>query len=289
MGPVCEGLAWYREGAKYGFVNENGDVVVPAQYDEGSDFHEGRALARRGSLCGFIDPTGAEVIPVQFHFASPFTSGRSLVKRVDGTCWLVDRDGAAIRRTACQFDDSTYCFFSGRARVKRAGAWGYVDLEGEEVVPCVYDRVADAFHRDRAAVCRGALWGYVDPQGREVIACQYGYVEPFTPDGYACVRLASGAGIVDTNGREIVPCRYESVGRVREARVVVDEGSIRDEDESYGRVGCLDVEGREILACRHERIEDFAGGRARVTVKTGPGRIRTYFVDREGRELPDEA
>ena len=93
--------------------------------------------------------------------------------------------------------------------------------------------------------------------------------------------------MVDPTGYEVVACRYGRVSRVHESRVVVSMGPTREEDEWYGGDGVIDLEGREILRCVHESVSDFGNGRAQVTTKLGRGQLRTYWVDREGREAPD--
>ena len=77
------------------------------------------------------------------------------------------------------------CYFSeGLAAVKRGNLWGYVDTQGQQVVPPGY-RGAFAFSQGRAAVNRGGLWGYVDLTGREVIPLQYADAMVFGSDGFA--------------------------------------------------------------------------------------------------------
>lgn len=77
------------------------------------------------------------------------------------------------------------CYFSeGLAAVKRGTLWGYVDAQGQEVVPPRYDG-AFAFSQGRAAVNRGGRWGYIDLTGREVIPLRYADARVFGSDGFA--------------------------------------------------------------------------------------------------------
>ena len=43
---------------KYGFVNKNGEVVIPCKYDEARSFSEGIAAVRLGDKWGFVDKKG---------------------------------------------------------------------------------------------------------------------------------------------------------------------------------------------------------------------------------------
>jgi hypothetical protein len=51
------------EGKNYGFIDRNGRVVIPAQYEYVSRFSEGLCLVRNSSGVGFIDTSGTVVIP----------------------------------------------------------------------------------------------------------------------------------------------------------------------------------------------------------------------------------
>jgi hypothetical protein len=48
-----------------------------------------------------------------------------------------------------------------------------VVFSGEEICPLIYDEVR-FFQFGRAAVCREGLWGFIDEQGEEVIPCVFG-------------------------------------------------------------------------------------------------------------------
>ena len=63
--PFREGLAKVRlnPGGKYGFVNEEGKLVIPVIYDFARAFSEGFAAVKRNREWGFVDKTGKEVIP----------------------------------------------------------------------------------------------------------------------------------------------------------------------------------------------------------------------------------
>ena len=81
------------------------------------------------------------------------------------------------------------CYFNeGLAAVKRGGQWGYVNTQGQGVVPPRYDG-AFAFSQGRAAVNRGGRWGYIDVTGREVIPLRFADARVFGADGFAEVTM----------------------------------------------------------------------------------------------------
>ena len=62
-----------RKKFKTGYINRNGDVVVPPTLDYGYPFREGRASFRQRDLWGAIDHHGNVVIPPCFGQPFVFT------------------------------------------------------------------------------------------------------------------------------------------------------------------------------------------------------------------------
>ena len=68
-------LVRFYENAKVGYKDQNGNVVVPAKYEAGSDFYEGMALVLQNHLRGFINNKGEVAIPFIYSDASVFKGG----------------------------------------------------------------------------------------------------------------------------------------------------------------------------------------------------------------------
>ena len=68
-----------KKNGKYGYCARNGDLAIPAQYENASIFSEGLAAVRIKGKDGFIDPTGKVVIEPRFGATSIFLEGRAAV------------------------------------------------------------------------------------------------------------------------------------------------------------------------------------------------------------------
>ncbi len=55
---------------------------------------------------------------------------------------------------------------------KQTGRWGFINADGEEVIPCKWDHVGD-FHHERADVGRDNKCGYIDKRGKLVVPCEW--------------------------------------------------------------------------------------------------------------------
>ena len=96
---LSEGLmAFYDYGKrKWGFINLSGTIVIPAQYREVRDFHEGLAavqLAESPNYWGYIDNTGKMVIQPKFSKKPySFSHGYAIAVKTDQSMCYIDKTG----------------------------------------------------------------------------------------------------------------------------------------------------------------------------------------------------
>ena len=101
--------------------------------------------------------------------------------------------------------------------------WGYIDRQGNEVVPVVYAGVAR--HVDGLAVVwqeegEVSRYGCVDTAGQEVIPPAYDMLgTPF--GGVIPVLTVEGWGLLDPKGNLVLPARYEYIGWESEGMIPV--------------------------------------------------------------------
>lgn len=88
-----------RQGTEFwGMIDRRGDFVIPCRYSNLGRFSEGLAYARfpgKGHKVGYINRNGDEVIPPVFDHAYSFRGGAAKVV-VDGEEYLIDRKGNVI-------------------------------------------------------------------------------------------------------------------------------------------------------------------------------------------------
>lgn len=84
-----------RTEQRWGFVNSDGELIVPCQYDEVRPFSEGRAAVRVGRSWGYIDAYGRCVVPPIYDQARPFWRGVAWVKLRHDTI-AIDRRGNRV-------------------------------------------------------------------------------------------------------------------------------------------------------------------------------------------------
>lgn len=205
-GNFSEGLAKVGKDGKYGFVDKGGKVVVPLEYDVAGDFSDGLAPVGKSGKYGFVDQSGQIVIPLEYDTAGDFSDGLARV-------WKGSK-GGAINTTGqivipLEYDEvGDFC--DGLARVGKDGKYGFVDKTGQVVVPPKYDW-AGYFSDGLAGVRKGEVYGFIDKTGQEVTPLKYDSVRDFS-NGLAQVNIGTGYGFVDQTGQEVIPMVYDSTG-----------------------------------------------------------------------------
>jgi hypothetical protein len=132
---------------KYGYIDRTGKFAIEPRFDRVGDFHNGRAEVCIDDKWGFIDRTGKVVIPLEYGGLRSFSEGL-----------------AAVQLTPEKVKEMGFPpVFGGRESVP--GWWGYINLDGELVIPFQY-QVAEPFTDGMAYVEGPELRGYIDPTGK---------------------------------------------------------------------------------------------------------------------------
>lgn len=127
-------------GNLWGFIDLNGEMTIPCQYDEVKNFSEGLAAVKKNDKWGFIDKTGELFIDNGFDEVKDFREDHAAVMK-DNKWGFIDNTGTI--RINLQFDDAGN-FSEGKAAVKvieyqeDMDAWAYIDESGEIVIDYDY-------------------------------------------------------------------------------------------------------------------------------------------------------
>lgn len=126
------------ENHKFGFIDENGKIVIKPKFLSAGEFSEGLAAVRLNGTYGFIDLDGQFVIQPQFDFATPFQEGISLAY-VDGKPFYINKNGDKIFDFPYQSGGQ---FQGGRAIVRTfSEKLGYVNKQGKLIIDTAYKQI----------------------------------------------------------------------------------------------------------------------------------------------------
>lgn len=148
----------FCKNRRHGFINENNEIVIPAQYTMVKDFYEGLAgVKRKGEKWGFIDTDGNTVIEPQF-------------------------------------DDVAY-FSEGLCAVRIGENWGYIDKTGNVVIKPRFEEAGE-FSNLCAEAGENYKVGIIDKNGNYLIEPMFDIVRPFDYEGCRIVKIGEKYDII---------------------------------------------------------------------------------------------
>lgn len=175
--------------------------------------------------------------------------------------------------------ETVRCFSEGLAAVQnQAGKWGFISLDGREVIACQYSHVWD-FKEGLAGVGQNGKCGYINQQGEEVIPLQYDYIDAseYLDDisfyeGIATVGTWSqGYFYIDSTGERINQEQYLWAGNF--------SGGLAPVMTHDQKVIYIDKQGKTVLDNDYFAGRPFTEGLAAVADQQG----NRSYIDRTGR------
>ncbi|HEY3707457.1 MAG TPA: WG repeat-containing protein, partial [Terracidiphilus sp.] len=209
--PFRNGLASVKQGGRWGAINSNGDLVIPAAYGSPLIFSEELAQfstsdPKSGDIRGLISATGEVVVRPRYRSISHFSGGLACI--YDGTLYgYIDRDGNLV---IPPFFEDARAFSEGVAAVKLNGAWGYINPDASTAIPMRFfcERgMAGPFRQGRARVARNGKWGHINRDVEFVTEPRFDMAYEFS-EGMAPVILDKRTGYVNLQGELAVQAAY---------------------------------------------------------------------------------
>ena len=83
-------------GVAYGFIDKAGNEVVPFIFDWGRSYSGGLAAVSFGGIWGYIDRNGAVAIPFEYDDATSFDNDGYAIVRKGDRCGIIDQQGTVV-------------------------------------------------------------------------------------------------------------------------------------------------------------------------------------------------
>lgn len=206
---------------KWGFINQEGEVVVKPVYDNVGAFSEGYAAVNVNGFWGYINLQGKLVIKPVFKSAWAFHEGKAHVLPFDEKEKYIDKKGMPLKTEGWSAADD---FSNERARVKVGDAFGYIDPDGHLVIPPLYSRGWNF----RCGICiveYDSKLGVIDPQGNYVLNPEFGSIKISGENHVILCQKGNHSIAYDLKGKEIIS--------LNESKMIETDGqliSVRQKD-----------------------------------------------------------
>ncbi len=256
-------------GTQYALLDPTGALIADIPHRVLGSFHQGRLrvqAAGRPTLYGFVDPNGQPIIPPQFMPAGEFPDDPANLNfggLKDEWCYF-DRSGKIFLRLPMHVGGQlvgAQPFSNGRIRIKEGFTWGFKDASGTWAIPAKFNDAQD-FKDGLAQVQDGAKWITIDLQGKTVDPDKR-TLKPIAPpaEGLALASENDLLGWVDSRGKLAFPLRkYQEAHSFSAglARFKLD-----------GTYGYLDKSGNPKIPNQFPSAADFSHGLAAVQLPDG--------------------
>ena len=264
-----------------GYIDREGNTVIPGVYQMVQPFHEGLAAVMLGeaddAYWGYANKDARQQIGFSYAAARPFYDGCAPVEvrgKNGKNYWVyIDPQGNEIFDGA-KFGDASV-FVDGLAPVADfdTGLYGYINREGEMVAPCQYDLASVFSETDHMALIREGgenlgLCGYINENFETVIEPKYYYGGTFT-NGYAVVKLSADMempdwGFIDTTGEMVLGGDYAECDVFSEGMAPV---AVKKDGKTLW--GYIDTTGAWVIEPKYEMALSFSEGVAGVQMPDG--------------------
>lgn len=249
--------------SKYGFMNSQGKLIVPALYNEVGPFQEGLAVVSKEDLFGIIDKKNQVVVDFQFDEILEFVNNRAIVRK-ERKYGVIDRLGKLI--FPLDFDDISLND-SGVYHAVKDEKNSLYDLNFQ-VLAYVDGVVEQSFSQrmssqhpeyefigdldptsNRAVVKVSGQLNYIDSTGKLILTSSLEWfsdalsVAKFN-NGFAVYRKKDKFGLIDVNGKSVQKAVYEASGPFTGFWPVKDKGNW----------ALLDVKGKVVLPFEYDFI-----------------------------------
>ncbi len=188
-------------------------------------------------LYGMLSVTGEVVIEPKYEYLDLF-SEEGLARFCDHGLWgYVNLEGKEV--IPAHYEDANN-FSEGLAAVKIDGLYGFIDVSGEMMIEPQFMGVQEGFLYDRCAVIAGNKIGLIDRSGKRIVETQYIAISLYCENYFIFIDHQGLYGIIDRDGHEMID-RVQS-----EIYAVTDSGYyfVRDSDMEYQDL-MIDFEGNQ--------------------------------------------
>jgi hypothetical protein len=248
---------------KYGYMNAQGKLIIPAMYSEAGPFQDGLAVVSKDELYGIIDKKNRLVIDFQYDEVSEFVNNRAIVRQGE-KYGVINRSGKWL--FPLEFDDISLGSNHLYTVIKEGKSSTYnLNLEAviccEETVEPNFSQIMSNKHPEfefvgeldrksnRAVVKVAGQLNYIDSLGKVILPSPLEWfadavnVAKFN-NGFAVFRKKEKFGLIDVTGKVIQKPIYEASGPYTGLWPVKDKGNW----------ALLDVKGKVVLPFEYDFI-----------------------------------
>ncbi len=264
---------------KYLYVNESGEEVISARFEEAELFYDDLALVKENDLYGYINKKGEYVIPNQYANATVFLEGIAFVVKPNEGIVAIDKSGKELFRKDNIEEVSPY--FEGYALFaerNEAGKllYGAMDREGKVVLAPNYTDIRPPYKGVFPVLNSERKWGFVDKEGNMVVDYRFNSLLGLITDEGFYVSDSNVRGVMNEEG--IIK---ESAKFIVKMPMGIDNLSAVMPVNKFGCWGVVDEDEDYVLPSEYLNVNTADGEIFAVKEKSQ----LFSFIDRDGKYI----
>jgi len=265
---------------KWGFIDENGQVVIDPKFDDVGDMIGPLTSANLNGKWGYIDVNGQEVIPHMYKQAYDFEESRAIVQTFDNNWQIINNDGKVVSKLN---HASIYPSKNGVSKFSQGDLFGLMDQDGKVILDALYNKIL-TIDNNKYIVKSDNVYSIIDSKAVKLTT---GYEKIYRPlNGKFKVKLDGKYGFLNADNYSVIgSINYDMVSDFGiKAAAVKRDGQYKlishtltdiatlpyDKVEyiengmwkykSNGKWGLLNNEGQAVSSAKFDLINKFSDG-----------------------------
>ncbi len=240
-------LMSYKKGEKNAIADSNLKIMIPPLYENVHYINEDAFSYTLNNKRGMLNKYGEIKVPALYDRCS-FDDTLPLLYVKKGELYGVINYNSGEQLVPFAQNELVGNLRNGLIRFIKDGKYGFLNLEGKEVIPAIYKMAGD-FNYKNTWVQTDYHSFFIDNKGNEMNKVMYDEIETEWGNGqYMKVRKGYNDGIVNHLGQEIIPCKFKISKMLSETLFLVwaenEEGYDVGYDVGYG---VINNRGKQIL------------------------------------------
>lgn len=204
---------------KKGFINQNGELVIPCIYDDCHSFSCGYSLCTIKDTVYYIDTLNNRVRLPENQRGHDFINGYAVFEW-KGKCGAYNRNFEVVVPPIYDKLNMFSSFYIATKRLKQI-----IVNNGETVWKSTRYKISPNSSNGHFIISnRGRCVGVVDSTGTSIMNDQFDEIDCFVND-YAVVRKDGKMGLVNMNLELVIPCEYDECAACYEGYVLTKKGN----------------------------------------------------------------
>lgn len=243
--------------SKYGYIDEEGNVVSERKYDSATDFTNGIGVMQSGNAIMAINTKGDIIKTFDSSLSSIlYYDGEKGIARKDGLSYLIDKEGKILNGTGYNtlyYDPLTW---KTGILASKGDLYGFIDWDGNILTPIEYTNIYGSQDSSgiMAAVKKDGKHGFLAGNGKVFVPAIYESAGDFR-DGVGILWKNGKAGFINTSGMMITNFKYDNAQNFSEGLGSFMIGT---------KWGYLDKSGKEVTPATYDSPAFFKNGYANI-------------------------